>query len=194
VVATPDGLLAFGNGLPNASDTGGFLQARFWQSSDAGATWSRVPNAAPLGELFVEDVVAGDDGIVAAGRSVGESIAVALLSTDGGRAWSRSTTSGAKADGFLTDVFEAGGGLLGLGYADPAAVDTFPVAEHAWSSEDGASWVTRPAGDLEGGIVDDAVRFGDLIVATGRAWTTDATGTWEAPYGPAVWVLELEGS
>jgi len=194
VVATSGGLLAFGNGLAKATDTGGYLQARFWRSSDAGVTWSRVPNAAPLGELYVESVVARPDGIVAAGRSVEESIAVALRSTDGGQTWSRSTTSGARADGILSRVFGTSGGLVGLGYADPAAVDTFPVAEHVWSSEEGSSWRTGPAGDLEGGIVEDAVQLGGRIVAVGRGWTTDATGTWEAPFGPAAWVLELEGS
>jgi hypothetical protein len=193
VVTTSNGLLAFGNGLPNATDTGGYLQSRFWRSSDAGLTWSRVPNAAPLGELYVEDVVVGRDGIVAAGRSVDDSIGVALLSIDGGRTWSRSTTSGARADGSLRQVFATGGGLLGLGYTEPAAVDSFPVQERVWSSEDGASWLTGPAGDLEGGVVEDAVQFGGMIVAVGRAWTTDATGTWDAPFGPAVWVLELSG-
>jgi len=79
--------------------------------------------------------------------------------------------------------------VIALGFANPAQVDTFPVREFAWSSDDGASWLTGPPGDLEGGIVDDAVRFGDRIIATGRGWTTAATGTWEAPFAPAVWIL-----
>ena len=65
------------------------------------------------------------------------------------------------------------------------------MREFVWTSEDGATWRTGPAGDLEGGIVNDAARFGDVIVAVGRGWTTKATGTWEAPFGPAVWTLAL---
>jgi len=34
IVATSDELLAYGNGLPNASDTGGYRQARVWRSAD----------------------------------------------------------------------------------------------------------------------------------------------------------------
>ena len=191
IVATSDGLLAYGNGLPNASDTGGYLQVRFWRSADDGRSWTRVPNVALFGELYVHDViVAGNGDVIAVGRRVDESVAVALRSVDGGRTWARSETGGDREEGGLAQVVVAGGGLVGLGFADPAAVDTFPVREFVWSSEDGASWQTGPAGDLEGGVVDDAVRFGDTIVAVGRAWTTAATGTWEAPFGPGVWMLE----
>jgi hypothetical protein len=191
VIATSDGLLAFGNGLPKASSTSGYLQARFWRSTDGGIRWSRVPNAAPLGELLVHQVAVADQLVVAVGEGVADQIAVVLTSTDGGRTWARSTTSGAAAEGGLVQVLAAPQGFVGLGFANPARVDTFPVREFVWSSGDGMSWHTGPAGDLEGGIVYDAVRFGDLIVAVGRAWTTNATGTWEAPFGPAVWRLAL---
>jgi len=187
IIATSDGLLAYGNGLANASDTGGYLQSRFWRSTDGGVTWSRVPNAAPLGELLVHDVTVADQQVVAVGEGVADQIAVALRSTDGGRTWARAATSGIAADGNLSQVLIGGDGYVGLGFANPAAVDDFPLHESVWTSVDGASWSTGPAGDLEGGIVDDAVRFGDLIIAVGRAWTTEVTGTWEAPFGPAVW-------
>jgi hypothetical protein len=190
VVVTPDGLLAYGNGLPTASDTSGYLQSRFWRSTDGGARWSRIPNAAPLDELLVREVAVADQLVVAVGDGVADQVAVALVSTDGGRTWARSTTSGAAADGGLSQVLAGRQGFVGLGFANPAQVDSFPVREFVWSSGDGVGWRTGPAGDLEGGIVDDAVRFGDAIVAVGRAWTTEATGTWEAPYGPAVWMLE----
>lgn len=191
VVATSDGLLAYGNGLPNAS-LGGFLQSRFWRSSDGGMTWSRVANAAPLGELLVHEVAVVDDLVIAVGNGVArDQIAVVLNSTDGGRTWAQLTTYGAAAEGGLSQVLAGRQGFVGLGFSNPAEVDNFPVREFAWSSDDGVSWRTGPAGALEGGIVDDAVRFGDVIVAAGRAWTTDVTGTWEAPYGPAVWLLEL---
>jgi hypothetical protein len=191
IVATSDGLLAYGNGLPNASDTSGYLQARFWRSADDGRTWARVPNVALFGELYVRDVIVASNGeVIAVGRRVNESVARALRSVDGGRTWSRSETADDREQGGLAQVLVAGDGLLGLGFADPAAVDTFPVREFVWSSQDGASWLTAPAGDLEGGVVDDAVQFGDRIVAVGRGWTTAATGTWEAPFGPAVWTLE----
>ena len=189
VIATSDGLLAFGNGLARASDTGGYLQARFWRSTDGGATWSRVPNTAPLGELLVRDITFADHGVVAVGEGVADQIAVVLRSTDGGRTWARAATSGIAADGNLSQVLIGGDGYVGLGFANPAAVDDFPLHESVWTSVDGASWSTGPAGDLEGGIVDDAVRLGDLIIAVGRAWTTDVTGTWEAPFGPGVWRL-----
>jgi hypothetical protein len=189
VTATTDGLLAFGNGLANATDTGGSLQSRFWQSADGGVTWSRVPNVAPLGQLYVRDVVAGQTSVAAIGSRVDSAIAVALTSSDGGRTWLQSATSGAKEDGILSNVFAAGDGFLGLGYTEPAGIDSFPVRELVWASDDGATWRTEPAGDLDGGIVDDAVQFHDLIIAVGRAWTTDVTGTWEAPYGPGVWTL-----
>ena len=191
VVATFDGLLAYGNGLPKASDTSGYSQARFWRSTDAGVRWTRVPNAAPLGELNVHQVAVADRLVVAVGDGVADQIAVALTSTDSGRTWARSTTSGAAAEGGLSQVLAGRQGFVGLGFADPAQVDTFPVREFVWTSDDGATWGTGPAGDLEGGIVNDAVRFGDVIVAVGRAWTTNATGTWEAPFGPAVWTLGL---
>jgi hypothetical protein len=189
VVVTPDGLLAFGNGLANASDTGGYRQSRFWRSTDGGVTWSRVPNAAPLGELLVHDVVVADRQVVAVGEGVADQIAVALTSTDGGRTWARSATSGIDADGNISQVLIGGDGYVGLGFADPAAADDFPLHESFWTSVDGASWSTRPAGDLEGGIVNDAVRFDEVIIAVGRAWTTDETGTWGAAFGPAVWTL-----
>jgi len=190
IVATSDGLLAFGNGLPGASDTSGYLQSRFWRSADEGRTWSRVPNVALFGELLVHDaIVAGNGDVIAVGERVDESVAVALRSVDGGRTWSRSATGGEREQGGLVQVVVAGAGLVALGFANPAAVDPFPVREFAWSSGDGASWLSTPAGDLAGGIVDDAVRLGDRIVAVGRAWTTAATGTWEAPFGPAVWTL-----
>jgi hypothetical protein len=191
VVVTSDGLLAYGKGLPKASDTSGYLQARFWRSTDGGVTWSRVPNAAPLGELLVHDVAVADQRVVAVGDGVADQIAVALTSTDGGRTWARSTTSGVAAEGGLSQVLAGPQGFVGLGFANPSGVDSFPVREFVWSSGDGATWRTGPAGDLEGGIVDDAVQFGDLIVAVGRAWTTSATGTWEAPFGPAAWTLAL---
>jgi hypothetical protein len=191
IVATSDGLLAYGNGLANASDTSGYLQARFWRSADDGRTWARVPNVALFGELLVRDVsVAADGDVIAVGERVDESVAAALRSVDGGRTWSRSETGGDREKGGLAQVVAAGDGLVGLGFANPAAVDTFPLREFVWSSKDGASWLTGPAGDLEGGVVDDAVRFGDRIVAVGRAWTTAATGSWEAPFGPAVWTRE----
>ena len=190
VIATTDGLLAFGNGLANGTDTGGYLQSRFWRSSDGGVTWSRVPNAAPLGELYVRDVVAGRTGIVAVGSRVDSSVAVALSSSDGGRTWSQAATTGAREDGSLYEVFAAGDGFLGLGFSEPAAADDFPVRESVWTSDDGMIWLRGPAGDLDGGVVDDAVRSGDRIVATGRAWTTEGlSGTWEAPHGAAVWTL-----
>jgi hypothetical protein len=189
VIATSDGLLAFGNGLPKASSTSGYLQARFWRSTDGGIRWSRVPNAAPLGELLVHDVAVADQLVVAVGNGVGDQIAVVLTSSDGGRTWARSTTSGAAADGGLFQVLAGPQGFVGLGFANPSGVDNFPVRELVWSSGDGVSWHTGPAGDLAGGIVDAAVRFADMIVAVGRGWTTNATGTWEAPYGPAAWIL-----
>ncbi|MFL5778956.1 MAG: WD40/YVTN/BNR-like repeat-containing protein [Chloroflexota bacterium] len=191
IVATSDGLLAYGNGLAKAADTSGYLQARFWRSADDGRTWARVPNVALFGELYVRDViVAGDGDVIAVGERVDKSAAVALRSADGGRTWSRSETAGDREQGGLAQVLVAGDGLLGLGFADPAAVDTFPVREFVWLSDDGASWLTGPPGDLDGGVVDDATRFGDRIVAVGRAWTTAVTGTWQAPFGPAVWTLE----
>ena len=189
VVATSDGLLADGNGLPKASDTSGILQARFWRSTDGGIRWSRVPNAAPLGELLVHDVAVADQLVVAVGNGLGDRIAVVLTSTDGGRTWARSTTSGAAAEGGLSQVLAGPHGFLGLGFANPSAVDTFPVRELAWSSDDGVSWRTGTGGALEDGIVDDAVRFGDVIVAVGRGWTTEVTATWDAAYGPAAWML-----
>jgi hypothetical protein len=189
VVATSDGLLAFGNGLPNASDTGGSLQSRFWRSTDGGVTWSRVPNAAPLSELLVHDVAVADQQVVAVGEGVADQAAVALTSTDGGRTWARSATSSVDADGNLSQVLIGGDGYVGLGFANPARVDDFPLHEVFWTSADGAGWSIGPTGDLEGGIVDDAVRFGDRTIAVGRGWTTEVTGTWEAPFGPAVWVL-----
>ena len=190
IVATSDGLLAYGNGLPNASDTGGYRQARFWRSADDGRTWTRVPNDAPLGELYVHDVtVAGNGDVVAVGDRVDETAAVALRSVDSGGTWSGAETGGDREHGGLAQVVVFRAGLIALGFANPAQVDTFPVREFAWSSDDGASWLTGPPGDLEGGIVDDAVRFGDRIIATGRGWTTTATGTWEAPFAPAVWML-----
>ena len=190
VAATSDALLAFGNGLPHASDTSGVLQARFWRSADDGATWSRIAHAAPLGEIYVRDVLAGDEVVVAVGDAARTEIATALASVDGGRTWSLSATSGARAEGSLGHVLSGTAGFIGLGFASPALVDSFPLGQFAWTSQDGASWRTGPPGDLEGGIVDDAVRFGEMIVAVGRAWTTDATGTWEAPFGPAVWTLK----
>ena len=191
IVATSDELLAYGNGLANASDTSGYRQARFWRSADDGRTWARVPNAALFGELYVDDVIVGGNGdVIAVGQRVDESVAVALRSVDGGRTWTRSETAGDREQGGLAQVVIGGDGFVGLGFANPAAVDAFPVREFVWSSQDGASWVTGPAGELEGGVVDDTVRFGDRIVAVGRAWTTAATGTWEAPFGPAVWTLE----
>ncbi|HTK45530.1 MAG TPA: sialidase family protein, partial [Patescibacteria group bacterium] len=191
IVATSDGLLAYGNGLAKASDTSGYLQARFWRSADDGQTWTRVPNVALFGELYVHDVVvAGSGDVIAVGDRVDESVAVALRSVDGGRTWARSVTAGDREHGGLAQVVVAADGLVGLGFANPAGVDTFPVREFVWSSGDGGSWVTIPAGDLEGGVVDDAARFGDRIVAVGRGWTTATTGTWEAPFGPAVWTLE----
>jgi hypothetical protein len=190
IVATSDGLLAYGNGLPNTTDRSGYRQVRFWRSADDGRTWTRVPNVALFGELFVRDVVGhGNDDVVAVGERVDESVAVALHSVDGGRTWSRAQTGGAREQGGLAQVVVGGEGLIGLGFANPADVETFRVREFVWSSQDGAAWSMGPAGDLDGGIVDDALRFGDLIVAVGRAWTTGATGTWEAPFGPAVWTL-----
>jgi hypothetical protein len=193
VVATSDGLLAYGNGLPKASDTSGYLQARFWRSTDGGLRWSRVPNASPLDDILVHEVAVADQLVVAVGDGVADQIAIVLTSTDGGRTWARSTTSGVAAEGGLSQVFAGPQGFVGLGFANPSGVDTFPVREFVRSSDDGVTWRTGPAGDLEGGIVDDAVRFGDVIVAVGRAWTTDATETWEAPFGPAVWMLALSG-
>ena len=188
VVAVSDGFLAFGNGLPRASDTSGFLQSRFWRSGDGGVTWSRLPNVAPFGELVVRDVaVNGRVTVAVGGAKEIPGLAVALVSTDDGRTWSRSQTSGDEADGELSHVVAQGSGFISLGFASPAAVDKFPVREFLWRSDDGVAWRTFPAGDLEGGIVDDVVRFNDQIVAVGRGWTTAATGTWEAPFGPAIW-------
>jgi len=190
IVATTDGLLAYGNGLANASDTGGQLQARFWRSADEGRTWTRVPNEPLFGELFVHDVVAQDHEVFAVGEPVDESLAVALKSIDGGRTWTRSATASDREHGGIAQVLVARDGYLGLGFANPAGVDSFPVREFVWSSNDGESWQVGPDGALEGGIVDDAASFGDGIIAVGRGWTTAATGTWEAPFGPAVWTLE----
>jgi hypothetical protein len=192
VAATSDGLVAFGNGLPNASDTSGQLQARFWRSTDGGSTWSRVPNAAPLGDLYVRDVAATGQLVVAVGEGISDQVAVALTSSDGGQTWARATTSGVPAEGMLGQVFAGRQGFVGLGYANPAQVQTFPVREFVWTSDDGSSWRTTPAGALDGGgVVDDAIRVGDAIFAVGHAWSTAATGTWEAPFGPGVWRLGL---
>jgi hypothetical protein len=182
-------LIAFGNGLPKATDTGGYLQARFWRSTDAAVSWTRVPNAAPVGDLYVRDLAVADQLLVAAGEGLADQAAVVLRSTDGGRTWARSTTSGAAADGSIFQVLAAPEGFVGLGFANPARIDSFPVREFVWTSPDGLRWRTNPAGDLEAGIVDDAVPFGGLIIAVGRAWTTEQTGTLEAPVGPAAWVL-----
>jgi hypothetical protein len=191
IVATSDGLLAYGNGLPRASDTSGYLQARFWRSADDGRTWARVPNVPLFGELYVHDVtVAANGDVIAVGERADESVAVALRSVDAGRTWVRSETGGDREHGGLGHVLVAGDGLVGLGFADPSSVDTFPVREFVWSSEGGSAWLPGPAGDLDGGVVDDTVRFGDRILAVGRAWTTAETGTWEAPIAPAVWSLE----
>jgi hypothetical protein len=191
VVETTDALLAFGNGLPKASDTSGFLQSRFWRSPDGGVTWSRLADVAPFGELVVGDVAANGQVVVAVGDSAdGPSMAVALRSTDGGATWSLPSMSGRKAEGGLSQVIASGNGFIGLGFASPAQVDRFPVREFVWTSEDGASWSTGPAGALDGGIVDDAIRVDNQIVAVGRGWTSSETGTWDAPFGPAVWTLE----
>jgi hypothetical protein len=191
IVATSDGLLAFGDGLPNASESSGTLHARFWHSADGGSTWQRITEQAPFGELYVRDVAVTGQLVVAVGASTNDRLAVALISADAGRTWVQSITTQREADGTLRQAFPGRAGLIGLGFANPAGTDTFPVREVAWTSDDGTTWRTGAAGDLEGGVVDDAVRFGDLIVAVGRAWTTDAIGTWEAPFGPAVWTLGL---
>jgi hypothetical protein len=113
-----------------------------------------------------------------------------LMSTDDGRTWTRCAMSGSEArEGALSQVFVEGTGFVSLGFAVPAQVDTFPVREFVWTSGDGGNWRTAPAGDLDGGIVNDVVRIDDQIVAVGRGWTTAETGTWEAPFGPAVWTL-----
>jgi photosystem II stability/assembly factor-like uncharacterized protein len=191
VVAVSDGLLAFGNGLPKASDTSGFLQSRFWRSADSGITWSRLPDVARFGELDVRDLIASGKVLVAVGEGAkAAGRAVILRSTDGGRTWSRSATSGDRADGSVSKVFANGTGFISFGFASPAHVDTFPVREFVWTSEDGGAWRTGPTGALDGGVVDDAIRVDKQIVAVGRGWTTGETGTWEAPFGPAVWTLE----
>jgi hypothetical protein len=191
VVATSNGLLAFGNGLPKASDTSGFLQSRFWRSNDGGVTWSRLRNEAPFSDLLVHDLVASGRAVAAVGGGSMTRGAVALTSSDGGGTWSRSVIPDSEAEpGDLAQVFVAGTGLVGLGFSKPAQVDTFPVREFLWTSDDGgASWRTGPAGDLDGGVVNDVVRVDDKVVAVGRGWTTDETGSWEAPFGPAVWIL-----
>ena len=178
VLATSSGLLAFGNGLPHAEDTSGFLKSRFWRSEDGGATWSRLPHTALFGELLVHDVAANGDVVVAVGEDASApGVAVALVSSDGGRTWSRATTPGVDAQGNLAQVFARGSGYVGLGFSSPAQVDTFPVRESFWTSDDGASWRTGPAGALDGGIVSDAVMVDGRIVAVGRGWTTTDTGT-----------------
>ena len=89
----------------------------------------------------------------------------------------------------MAQVFARGSGYVGLGFSSPAEVDTFPLRESFWTSDDGASWRTGPAGALEGGIVSDAVMVDDRIVAVGRGWTTTDAGRWDAPFGPAAWTL-----
>ncbi len=190
VQATSIGLLAFGNGLPHAEDTSGFAQGRFWHSDDAGATWSRLPHTPVFGELVVRGVATNGNVLVAVGEDAVEpGVAVALLSADGGRTWSKAATPGVEAEGDLEHVFARGDGFVGLGFAFPAQVDDFPVREFSWSSDDGTSWQTGPAGDLVGGIVYDALLADGEVVAVGRGWTTAETGTWEAPFGPAAWKL-----
>jgi photosystem II stability/assembly factor-like uncharacterized protein len=190
ILPTSRGLLAFGNGLPHAEDPSGFFQCRFWHSDDAGATWSRLPHTPQFGELFVRDMAARGNDVVAVGEEATDpGVAVALMSTDGGRTWSKAATPGDEAEGNLAQVFARGDGFLGLGFSSPAEVDDFPVREFFWSSDDGTNWQTGPAGALDGGIVSDAVLVDGRIVAVGRGWTTADTGTWEAPFGPAAWTL-----
>jgi hypothetical protein len=190
ILATSSGLLAFGNGLPHAEDTSGFLQSRFWRSDDAGATWSRLPHTPVFGELVVRDVAANGNVVVAVGENaIGPGVAVALMSTDGGRTWSKAATPGVEAEGYLEQVFARGNGFLGLGFSSPAQVDDFPVREFLWSSDDGTSWQTGRAGALVGGVGYDAVLVDGQVVAVGRGWTTADTGSWEAPFGPAAWTL-----
>ncbi|MDF2736102.1 MAG: repeat-like domain [Chloroflexota bacterium] len=189
-MAISSGLLAFGNGLPQAEDTSGVIKSRFWRSEDAGATWSRLAHTGLFDELLVHDVASNGDVAVAVGEDASApGVAVALASSDGGRTWSRATTPGVDAQGKLAQVFARGSGFVGLGFSSPADVNTFPVRESLWTSDDGASWRTGSAGALDGGIVSDAAMVDGRIVAVGRGWTTSDTGTLDAPFGPAVWTL-----
>ena len=190
VVAVDGGLLAFGNGLPAASDTSGFVQSRFWRSDDRGVHWSRLPNNASFSQLLVHDAGVNGAIVVAVGDGTRARKAVALESHDGGRTWSSATMPPLDTQqGRLGRVIVRGGNFMTFGSADPARDDDFPVREFVWESGDGASWHTVETGELERGVVDDVALFQDQLIAVGRGWTTAQTGSWEAPFGPAVWAL-----
>ena len=181
-----DGALVAGGSLgPELLDR----HARFWRSTDGGATWSPAPDSKTFDGTEVTALLPASDGWLALGRiGNGQRTTGSLTwrSTDG-ITWTRDDDP-ALADGWARNVTPAAdGSLVAVGS------DTDELAAYAWrSTDEGRTWTRAPqTADL---MYEGKIRMTDVLTTprglvsvgnvvgmqygTGMGWISSDGVTW----------------
>ena len=140
VLGTTDGLLAGGSVGP---ELGGDHRARFWHSTDGGATWQPVVGSdAVSADAEVASIApgAGGAGFVALGRlgTLGQATASIAWTSADGFTWRRSDDPALAAGRANAVAAGPGGGLVAVGS------DADEREAVAWTSPDGTTWTKAP--------------------------------------------------
>ena len=190
----PREIVAFGSGYvilgEDAIPLGGGDADRisvFWISDD-GRTWDEVPLTAGIppsehGTAFL--LIAGPNGLVAAGGMCCTSEEHAIWRSTDARSWERVPLG--------AEVFGAASIRDGIATDDGTYVLAGQVQGHPaiWASPDGETWerVTGRGPGFDRGSIESVERFGDGLIAVGRddsrptydiaVWLSDDGREWE---------------